>query len=361
MSPPRLTGALRSFSNVCKREDVTEQLYDLKTKRLKRRELFAREGLTWKKIFHFCSEHQDKVKQQSASQELKNLLLAAKEIVGIEHGQVAIESAAVFLFETFHNSDHVGTEETRAIKQMFGPFPASAAEASCACVARLVAQLGDSRVENFIQTLCSRPNPQRGSAFGRNIAFSHDCYALDPLEDLPCSGTQEDSTSLDFLNFLNNQQSERRAGEEEGSSSGRALSSRDDEAVLRTEVEKYLDGGNMISSSPEELCTSLFEMLASHKSDDELQNESASRGLDVLIATLCVTSSSEEADEKVSDKSNGICVESHVGIGFPGLDVPEQMVLPQMYWDFWTMSSGRDRDGGFTPPLEHNLGSPLRV
>uniref|UniRef100_A0A8C2Z046 Activating signal cointegrator 1 complex subunit 3 n=1 Tax=Cyclopterus lumpus TaxID=8103 RepID=A0A8C2Z046_CYCLU len=40
-----------------------------------------------------------------------------------------------------------------------------------------------------------------------------------------------------------------------------------------TEVEKYLDGGNMISSSPEELCTSLFEMLASHKSDDELQNE----------------------------------------------------------------------------------------
>uniref|UniRef100_A0A8C2Z061 Activating signal cointegrator 1 complex subunit 3 n=1 Tax=Cyclopterus lumpus TaxID=8103 RepID=A0A8C2Z061_CYCLU len=272
MSPPRLTGALRSFSNVSKREDVTEQLYDLKTKRLKRRELFAREGLTWKKIFHFCSEHQDKAKQQFASQELKNLLLAAKEIVGIEHGQAAIESAAVFLFETFHNEDHVGTEETRAIKQMFGPFPSSAAEASCACVARLVAQLGDSRVENFIQTLCSRPNPQRGSAFGRNIAFSHDCYTLDPLEDLPCSGIHEDSASLDFINFLNNQQSERKAGEEEGSGSGRPLSS-GHEAVLRTEVEKYLDGGNMISSSPEELCTSLFEMLASHKSDDELQNE----------------------------------------------------------------------------------------
>ncbi|XP_056289492.1 activating signal cointegrator 1 complex subunit 3 [Pseudoliparis swirei] len=290
MSPPRLTGALRSFSNVSKREDVTEQLYDLKTKRLKRRERFAREGLTWKKIFHFCSEHQDKVKQQSASQELKNLLLAAKEIVGTEHGQAAIESAAVFLFETFHNTDHVGTEETRAIKQMFGPFPSSAAEASCACVARLVAQLGDSRVENFIQTVCSRPNPQRGSAFGRNIAFSHDCYALDPLEDLPCSGTQEDSTSLDFLNFLNNQQSERRAGEEEGSSSGRALSSRDDEAVLRTEVEKFLDGGNMISSSPEELCTSLFEMLASHKSNDELQNELfellGPEGLDMISVLL---------------------------------------------------------------------------
>ncbi|XP_076593233.1 activating signal cointegrator 1 complex subunit 3 isoform X1 [Chaetodon auriga] len=273
MSPPRLTGALRSFSNVSKKEDFTEQLYDLKTKRLKRWELFAREGLTWQKIVHFCTEHQDKAKQQAASQELKSLLLAAKQIVGTEHGQEAIESAAVFLFETFHNKDHVGTEETRAIKQMFGPFPSSGAEASCASVAQLVASLGDSRVEDFIQTQSSRHNPQRGSTFGRNIAFSYDCYTLDPLEDLPCSGIHEEKVNLDFINFLNNQQSGRKiTGEEEVSSSVRSLSSGDG-AILRREVEKYLNGGNMISSSPEELCTSLFEMLASHKSDDELQNE----------------------------------------------------------------------------------------
>lgn len=192
--------------------------------------------------------------------------------VGTEHGQEAIESAAVFLFETFHNKDHVGTEETRAIKHMFGPFPSSAAEASCACVTRLVAPFGDI-IGDFIQTQSSRHNPQRGSTFGRNIAFSYDCYTLDPLEDLPCSGIHEENVSLDFINFLNNQQSGRKiTGEEEVSSSGRSLSSGDG-AILRTEVEKYLNGGNMISSSPEELCTSLFEMLASHKSDDELQNE----------------------------------------------------------------------------------------
>ncbi|XP_034729365.1 activating signal cointegrator 1 complex subunit 3 [Etheostoma cragini] len=273
MSPPRLTGALRSFSNVSKKEDFTEHLHDLKTKRLKRRELFAREGLTWQKIVHFCSEDQDKAKRQAANQELKSLLLAAKEIVGADQGQAAFESAAVFLFETFHNKDHVGTEETRAIKQMFGPFPSSAAEASCVCVARLVAPLGESRVENFIQTLCSRHNPQRGSTFGRNIVFSYDCYTLDPLEDLPCSGIDEEDVSLDFINFLNNQQSGRKGVREgEVSSSGRSLSSGDG-AILRTEVEKYLNGGNMISSSPEELCTSLFEKLASRRSDDELQNE----------------------------------------------------------------------------------------
>ncbi|XP_039972901.1 activating signal cointegrator 1 complex subunit 3 [Xiphias gladius] len=273
MSPPRLTGALRSFSHVSKKEDFTEYPHDLKTKRLKRQELFAKEGLTWQKIVHFCTEHQDKDKHQAASQELKSFLLAAKQIVGAEHGQEAIESAAVFLFETFHNKDHVGTEETRAIKQMFGPFPSAAAEASCDCVARLVASLGNSQVEDFIQTQSSHHNHQRGSTFGRNIAFSYDCYTLDPLEDLPCFGIHEENVSLDFISFLNNQQSGRKAtSEEEVSSSGRS-SSFGDGAILRTEVERYLNRGNMISSSPEELCTSLFEMLASHKSDDELQNE----------------------------------------------------------------------------------------
>lgn len=273
MSPPRLTGALRSFSNVSKKDVFSEHLHDLKAKRLKRQELFAREGLTWQKIVHFCTKEQDKAEQQAAGQELKSLLLAAKEIVGTEHGQEAIESAAVFLFETFHNKDHVGTEETRAIKQMFGPFPSSAAEASCACVARLVAPLGTSQTEDFIQTHSSHHNPQRDSGFGRNITFSYDCYTLDPLEDLACSGVYDESANLDFINFLNSQQSGKKVtGEEDVPSSERSLSSGGG-SILQTEVERYLDGGNMISSNPEELCTSLFEMLASHRSDDELQNE----------------------------------------------------------------------------------------
>ncbi|XP_028326089.1 activating signal cointegrator 1 complex subunit 3 isoform X2 [Gouania willdenowi] len=271
MAPPRLTGALRSFSNVTKKEDVNDQLYDLKAKRLKRQQLFAREGLTWKKMVHLCSEPQDKVKQHAASQELKSLLAAAKQIVGAEYGQEAIESAAVFLFQTFHSKDHVGTEETRATKHMFGPFPASAAESSCATVTRLVALLGDSRVENFIQSQSSHHDPQRSTSFGRNITFSYDCYTLDPLEDLPCSSFEEES--LNLSNFLNTHHiSKRDSFKGNESSSGGALREQD-ESILRTEVEKYLNSGNMISSNPEELCTSLFEMLASQRSNDELQNE----------------------------------------------------------------------------------------
>lgn len=191
--------------------------------------------------------------------------------MGSEHGQEAVESAAVFLFEIFYNKEHVGTEETRAIKHMFGPFPSSSAEASCSSVARLVAALGDAHVEDFIQS--SRLTPPRGSTFGGNIAFSYECYTLDPLEDLSSSGLHEDKDSLDYMNFLNMQQSSRKALEKEGTfPSGRPLTT-GGENLLHSEVEKYLNGGNMVSSSPEELCTSLFEMLASQRSDDELQNE----------------------------------------------------------------------------------------
>ncbi|XP_072535818.1 activating signal cointegrator 1 complex subunit 3 [Salminus brasiliensis] len=275
MSPPRLTGALRSFSTVSKQEDFTHELCDLKAKRQKRQELFAREGLTWPKVFQFFTQHLEKKEQQTTSQELRNILQAAKQIVGTEHGQDAIESAAVFLFKTFHNKDQVGHEETRAIKQMFGPFPASAVEASCAAVGRLVAQLGESQVEAFIQTQSSFKPVDRGAAFGRNIAFSFDSYVIDTQDPLPWEEENFEGRSLDFNSFLNNHAGGRRAEVETvgAHSESAPCHSSADAAILRREVEKYLSGGNMGSSSAEELCTSLFEMLTSTKSDDELQNE----------------------------------------------------------------------------------------
>uniref|UniRef100_A0A8B9HIB9 Activating signal cointegrator 1 complex subunit 3 n=1 Tax=Astyanax mexicanus TaxID=7994 RepID=A0A8B9HIB9_ASTMX len=275
MSPPRLTGALRSFSTVSKQEDFTHELCDLKAKRQKRQELFAREGLTWPKVVQFFTQHLERKEQQATSQELKNILQAAKQIVGTEYGQDAIESAAVFLFKTFHNKDQIGHEETRAIKQMFGPFPASAAEASCAAVGRLVDQFGESQVEAFIQTQSSFKSVDRGAAFGRNIAFSFDTYVIDNQDPLPWEEENDEDRSLDFNSFLNNHAGGRRTEVEAVGAQSRTAPSQSsaDGSILRREVEKYLSGGNMGSSSVEELCTSLFEMLTSTRSDDELQNE----------------------------------------------------------------------------------------
>ncbi|KAK7157184.1 hypothetical protein R3I93_008608 [Phoxinus phoxinus] len=272
MAPPRLTGALRSFSTVSKQDDSTHDLYDLKTKRLKRQEIFARDGLTWQKIVQFFTQHLEKKDQPAATRELKNILQAAKHIVGTDFGQDTIESAGVFLFKTFHNKDQISHEETRAIKQMFGPFPASPAESCCAAVGRLVAQIGESQVDAFIQTQSSLKTVNSGSVFGRNIAFSFDAYALDAHDTMPWSEETDMDQALDFHSFL---VGERRTGaEREDAYSAEELEQRNaDSSILRQEVEKYLNDGNMVSSSVEELSTSLFEMLASTRSDDELQNE----------------------------------------------------------------------------------------
>lgn len=193
--------------------------------------------------------------------------------VGMDFGQDTIESAGVFLFKTFHNKDQVGYEETRAIKQMFGPFPATAAEMSCAAVCRLVAQIGESHVEAFIQTQSSLKTVDRGAIFGRNIVFSFDTYMLDAQDTGPWTEGSDVDLDMDFHNFLHNHVGERRAGVEQDNAYSVEEQRNTDSSILRQEVEKYLNEGNMVSSSAEELSTSLFEMLASTRSDDELQNE----------------------------------------------------------------------------------------
>lgn len=209
--------------------------------------------------------------------------------VGPDHGQDTIESAAVFLFETLLGREQLGAEETRAIRQMFGPFPASAAEACLASVSRLVAMAGETQSEAFVHTQSagrSATGRSSSTAFGRNIAFSHESYTLDCHEPPPwLAAPEEDAGGLGaFEGFLNNHVagagargacSGAQGVSEAGASGGGGGAAVGDAGacILREEVEKYQSAGNMMSSSPEELCTSLFEMLASTRSDEELQNE----------------------------------------------------------------------------------------
>ncbi|MBN3305700.1 ASCC3 protein, partial [Amia calva] len=243
------------------------------SKRLRRQELFSKEGLTWKTIVQFVHQHLEKKEQQAASEDLKRVLQAARQIVGTEYGQEMIESAAVFLFKTFYNQDQVGHEETRAIKQMFGPFPSSCADLSCAAVNRVVSFFGETQIDTFIK-VHSSSHLKDHVPFGKNISFSFDTYTLDYFDNLPMINDDEKlpkEFSLDFDKFLNNQQENLRNGSVD--STGSKPHQNTDGSFLRREVEQYLLHGNIGSSSAEDLCTTLFEMLASQKTDDELQNE----------------------------------------------------------------------------------------
>lgn len=116
MTLPRLTGALRSFSNVTKQDNYNEEVADLKLKRSKLHEQVLDFSLTWKKIVKFLNEKLEKNKMQSINEDLKDILQAAKQIVGTDNGREAIESGAAFLFATFHMTDSVGYVETKAIR-----------------------------------------------------------------------------------------------------------------------------------------------------------------------------------------------------------------------------------------------------
>uniref|UniRef100_A0A8C3R710 Activating signal cointegrator 1 complex subunit 3 n=1 Tax=Cyanoderma ruficeps TaxID=181631 RepID=A0A8C3R710_9PASS len=275
MALPRLTGALRSFSNVTKHEDYSEELADLTTKRSKLHAQLLKSDLTWKKIIKFVDDNLDKKEYQTVNGDLKTILQAAKQIVGAENGQEAIESGAVFLFKTFHGKECVGHDETKVIKQMFGPFPSSSATAACNATSRIASHFTEEQLRALIQ-LAEERNGDNRVLFGKNIVFSFDMHDLDHSEELPVNGetdTQK-NISLDYNKFLNNQLNHLQNYCDEKSNL-KSLEKVDD-SFLWCEVGKYLkesQGGNPGGPTTEDLCCTLYEILASTKSADELQNE----------------------------------------------------------------------------------------
>ncbi|XP_063245781.1 activating signal cointegrator 1 complex subunit 3 [Prinia subflava] len=275
MALPRLTGALRSFSNVTKHEDYSEELADLTTKRSKLHAQLLKSGLTWKKIIKFVDDNLDKKEYQTVNSDLKTILQAAKQIVGAENGQEAIESGAVFLFKTFHGKECVGHDETKVIKQMFGPFPSSSATAACAAMSRIASHFTEEQLRALIQ-LAEEKNGDNRVLFGKNIVFSFDMHDLDHSEELPVNGETDaqKNISLDYNKFLNNQLNHLQNCCNEKSNL-KSLEKIDD-SFLWCEVGKYLkesQGGNPGGPTTEDLCCTLYEILASTKSADELQNE----------------------------------------------------------------------------------------
>ncbi|XP_074846926.1 activating signal cointegrator 1 complex subunit 3 isoform X2 [Carettochelys insculpta] len=275
MALPRLTGALRSFSNVTKQEDYSEESGDLMNKRSKLHQQLMSSELTWKRIVKFVEDSLDKKEQQSVSEDLRTILQAAKQIVGTENGQEAIESGAVFLFKTFHLKDCVGHEETKAIKQMFGRFPSSSATAACNATYRIASYFTEEQLTSLIQ-MGEEQNRDNRIFFGKNIAFSFDMHDLDHSEELPINGevTEQKTISLDYRKFLNNhlEHFQNCYGDNSGSKSLENV----DDSFLWCEVGKFLNEslkGTPGEPTTEDLCCTLYEMLASSKSGDELQNE----------------------------------------------------------------------------------------
>uniref|UniRef100_A0A5F9DJS1 Activating signal cointegrator 1 complex subunit 3 n=1 Tax=Oryctolagus cuniculus TaxID=9986 RepID=A0A5F9DJS1_RABIT len=265
MALPRLTGALRSFSNVTKQDNYNEEVADLKVKRAKLHEQVLDWGLTWKKIVKFLNERLEKSKMQSINEDLKDILHAAKQIVGTDNGKEAIESGAAFLFMTFHLKDSVGHTETKAVKQMFGPFPSSSATEACNATNRIISHFSQDDLTALVQLTTKEYSD--GGFFGKNLAFSFDMHDLDHFDELPVNGESQKTISLDYQKFLN---------EHEHCTPELKPVEKTNGSFLWCEVEKYLNTSlKEMTEAPriEDLCCTLYDMLASVKSGDELQDE----------------------------------------------------------------------------------------
>ncbi|XP_036024563.1 activating signal cointegrator 1 complex subunit 3 isoform X1 [Onychomys torridus] len=267
MALPRLTGALRSFSNVTKQDNYNEEVADLKLKRSKLHEQVLDLGLTWKKIVNFLNEKLEKNKMQSINEDLKDILQAAKQIVGTDNGREAIESGAAFLFMTFHLTDSVGHTETKAIRQMFGPFPSSSATAACNATNRIISHFSQDDLTALVQMAENECSDV--VFFGKNLAFSFDMHDLDHFDELPINGEAQKTITLDYKKFLNEHFQEHYTPELKPVEKTNG-------SFLWCEVEKYLNATlKEMTEAPriEDLCCTLYDMLASVKSGDELQNE----------------------------------------------------------------------------------------
>ncbi|OCT80431.1 activating signal cointegrator 1 complex subunit 3 [Xenopus laevis] len=270
---PRLTGALRSFSNVTRQDDYRGDSSDLMTKRSKLREQVLESDLTWKKITQFITGILDKKEHEAIKENLKEILQAAKQIVGTDHGQEAIESGAAYLFRILYDKESIGQIETMAIKQMFGPFPSSSATAVSNATYKIVSRLNQDKLKK-LELLFREQRDEGSEFFGKNLTFSLDMYTLEEIEDMPLSrNTETEDITLDFRKFHSDHIETSDGGQPRHN---RNYETEDDSSFLYDEVQKYVVH-NLQSSSGgptvDDLCSTLFEMLASMKSNDELQNE----------------------------------------------------------------------------------------
>lgn len=94
-------------------------------------------------------------------------------VVGSEASLETIESGAAFLFDVFKDVDKVGPTQTAKLRNIFGPFPATAATKACNLVNRVVAWLPeDSMLLLGNEVREEGDGEATDQEFGKNIKFS---------------------------------------------------------------------------------------------------------------------------------------------------------------------------------------------
>ena len=181
-----------------------------------------------------------------------------------------MESASVFVFITLQEADHIGKAESIKLKNFFGAFPASSATKACHIVKNIISLLP----EDCLATINKRSEGRQdepSKEFGSDIKFM-------PLKkkDLLCDddliSDSEDEDVEQKISFPSIKEEPTILREKEKGSDVADDNSGINGSWLRDQCELYFaDSSSGLSVL--DLCSAVFDILASDRDNAALQNE----------------------------------------------------------------------------------------
>ena len=187
-------------------------------------------------------------------------------VVGSEASTEIVESGVGLLFETFAGSELVTHAHTMKLRGIFGPFPASSATKACKTVNRITGWLPGEIAESLLTRTAETVLDESTTVFGRNIKFSYpDQPNMEEFDWLDSGSDDETSAISQFDMKYVSQATESGSGKKGNKVGGH---------WLRSKVEESFGGPETgLGMSITDVCSHIFDVLSSAKSDEALQNE----------------------------------------------------------------------------------------
>ncbi|XP_070568490.1 activating signal cointegrator 1 complex subunit 3-like [Ptychodera flava] len=262
MNLPRLTGALRAFSTVTLSTESNDEPGNrqLRSKRARSR---RSDGRKWDDLSVTLEIH-SKQRKSEVTSALRQLVHVSREIVGSDASPEAVESTAVFLFLTLKDCERVGHDETLKLRDKLGPFQAKAASEALKIIQGIVRYVPQEVLEKL-----EKNDELLSKEFGKNLHFSHNSYCLQngPAEQLSSEESEDEEYEFSMSYSANTTVQPAVNNSHRHKDDASTLTGN----WLLEEVRKYYSSD--LDMSVENWCESIFDILSSAKSNDELQND----------------------------------------------------------------------------------------
>ncbi|XP_014672686.1 PREDICTED: activating signal cointegrator 1 complex subunit 3-like [Priapulus caudatus] len=269
---PRLTGALRAFSHITADVDYEKSADATWLPRFSHRR--ESQDLTWSKLKSTLLSHSSK-----SIESLKELTHVAKDFVGSYATQDEVQSAATFLFSTLKDHESVSREIAKTLQQAFGHFTMASAQKALLIVKKLLSGIPEQIRDELKKT---GDRVQINEEFGKGIKFT---APRDETLDLLSSDSEtEDYQELKIDLKYHSPTAKKTTATGKSrvklcrDQSRRGVSTAEnrqpDASWLQFEVLKYFkDDDNELGLPVSAICASLFDMLSSDQTNEQLQND----------------------------------------------------------------------------------------